>query len=246
MNIIISPAKKMNIQNDDITYESLPEFLDSTKTILATIKQLNYEHLKELWQCNDKIAELNYDRYLHMDLEKGLSPAILSYEGIQYKYMAPNSFSENEYEYIKKHLKILSGFYGILSPFHGVIPYRLEMQAKLQVGHSKNLYDFWKDNIYKALTKDSNIILNLASKEYSKAVEKYLKAGDTYVTCIFGTLKDGKIKVKATEAKMARGLMVRYLAANNIETLDGVKNFKDLGFKYSEDMSTEYEYIFLR
>ena len=208
---------------------------------------LLYDELKKLLACNDDIAELNYDRYKYMNLDKNLSPAILTYEGIQYKYMSPDSFSEEEFNYIKSHLKILSGFYGVLNPFDGVVPYRLEMQAKLKVENSKNLYEFWGDSLYKELRKESNVILNLASKEYSKCIEKYLSEDDVFITCIFGELKeDGKIKVKATEAKMARGLMVRYMASNNITDIEDIKKFADLSFKYSAEHSTDKEFVFIK
>ena len=181
-----------------------------------------------------------------MDFSKNLTPAILAYEGIQYKYMSPSIFSFQEYDYIEKNLRILSGFYGILSPLDGIVPYRLEMQAKLKNNDFKNLYDYWKDDIYNELTKEDNCILNLASKEYSKTVEKYLKDDDKYLSCIFGSLKDGKIKVKGTEDKMARGLMVNYLAKNNINDYEGIKNYSELGFSYSSKYSSEKEMVFLK
>lgn len=246
MNIIISPAKKMQVCNNDIVNEGMPCFIEKTNHIYNTLKALSYEELKKLLVCNDEIAELNFDRYCSMDLSKNLTPAILAYDGIQYKYMSPNSFSYDEFSYVQKHLKILSGFYGILKPFDGVVPYRLEMQAKLKFDGYKNLYDFWGESLYKELTKDSNLILNLASKEYSKAIEKYLTDTDVFITCIFGTLKDSKIKVKATEAKMARGLMVRYLAENNITDIEGIKGFSSLDFSFSEEHSTPNEFVFLK
>lgn len=246
INIIISPAKKMNICDDDLAPSSIPCFINKTTILYETLKSFTYEELKSLLACNDQIANLNYDRYLHMDLNKAFTPAILSYEGIQYKYMAPNSFSNDEFEYINKHLKILSGFYGVLKPFDGITPYRLEMQAKLKSNKFKDLYFFWGDNIYKEVSKDCDIILNLASKEYSKTIEKYLCPNDKYISCIFGSLQDSKIKVKATEAKMARGLMVRYLAKNNIHNIEDIKNFSDLSFKYSEKYSSENEFVFLK
>lgn len=245
-NIIISPAKKMNINNDDILSESISCFIDKTEYLYNNLKNFNYDDLKKLLACNDEIAELNYSRYKNMNLYKNLSPAILSYEGIQYKYMSPDSFSSSEFEYISNHLRILSGFYGILKPFDGVVPYRLEMQAKLAIGSSKNLYSFWGDSLYKELTKNTNTILNLASKEYSKTIEKYLTSSDTFITCIFGSVVNSKIKVKATEAKMARGLMVRYLAENNITDIEKVKNFNELGFSYSEEYSNNNEFVFLK
>lgn len=245
MKIIISPAKKMEICNDDILSESTPCFIEKTQILYEVLRNLSYEDLKLLLSCNDDIALLNFERYAHMNLKKNLTPAILSYNGIQYKYMAPNVFNNNEFDYLKRHLRILSGFYGILNPFDGVVPYRLEMQAKLKFDNYKNLYNFWGDSIYKELTKNDNIILNLASKEYSKTVEKYLTSKDLFITCIFGTLKDSKIKIKATEAKMARGLMVRYLAENQIENVEKIKNFSELNFSYSKEHSTEKEFVFL-
>lgn len=245
MKIIISPAKKMEICNDDILSESTPCFIEKTQILYEVLRNLSYEDLKLLLSCNDDIALLNFERYAHMNLKKNLTPAIISYNGIQYKYMAPNVFNNNEFDYLKRHLRILSGFYGILNPFDGVVPYRLEMQAKLKFDNYKNLYNFWGDSIYKELTKNDNIILNLASKEYSKTVEKYLTSKDLFITCIFGTLKDSKIKIKATEAKMARGLMVRYLAENQIENVEKIKNFSELNFSYSEEHSTEKEFVFL-
>lgn len=245
MKIIISPAKKMEICNDDILSESTPCFIEKTQILYEVLRNLSYEDLKLLLSCNDDIALLNFERYAHMNLKKNLTPAIISYNGIQYKYMAPNVFNNNEFDYLKKHLRILSGFYGILNPFDGVVPYRLEMQAKLKFDNYKNLYNFWGDSIYKELTKNDNIILNLASKEYSKTVEKYLTSKDLFITCIFGTLKDSKIKIKATEAKMARGLMVRYLAENQIENVEKIKNFSELNFSYSEEHSTEKNFVFL-
>ena len=245
MKIIISPAKKMEICNYDILSESTPCFIEKTQILYEVLRNLSYEDLKLLLSCNDDIALLNFERYAHMNLKKNLTPAILSYNGIQYKYMAPNVFNNNEFDYLKRHLRILSGFYGILNPFDGVVPYRLEMQAKLKFDNYKNLYNFWGDSIYKELTKNDNIILNLASKEYSKTVEKYLTSKDLFITCIFGTLKDSKIKIKATEAKMARGLMVRYLAENQIENVEKIKNFSELNFSYSKEHSTEKEFVFL-
>ena len=246
MKIIISPAKKMNIYNDDIDCKGTPRFIEKAKNLCDILRQYSYEDLKKLLVCNDELATLNYERYKNMDFSKNLTPAILAYEGIQYKYMSPSIFSFQEYDYIEKNLRILSGFYGILSPLDGIVPYRLEMQAKLKNNDFKNLYDYWKDDIYNELTKEDNCILNLASKEYSKVVEKYLKDNNKYISCIFGNLKDGKIKVKGTEAKMARGLMVKYLAENYINDYEGIKNYSELGFSYSSKYSSEKEMVFLK
>ncbi len=246
MKIIISPAKKMVENNDFLLSSSVPMFMMETACLLNQLKTLDYTQLKELLCCNDQIASLNYDRFKDMDLCHQLTPALLSYEGIQYQYMRPQVFTNEQWEYVNEHLYILSGFYGMLKPMDGITPYRLEMQAKLTINEQKGLYNFWNRKIYDAITKDASVILNLASKEYSKVIEKYLKENDTFVTCVFGELVNGKIKVKATEAKMARGEMVSYLAKNNILDLDGVKSFNEMGFSYCPERSTRKEFVFLK
>lgn len=247
MKIIISPAKKMDVNTDLFDCPSVPVFLEKTKVLMNYLKGLSYEEAKKLWACNDKIAAQNFDRYSNMDLEKQLTPAVISYEGIQYQYMSPAVLSEAGLSYIQDHLRILSGFYGILKPFDGVTPYRLEMQAKASVDGCKDLYEYWGSLLYEQLTADGDHrILNLASKEYSKSIEKYLKPEDEYITCIFGEKIDGKIVQKGTLAKMARGEMVRYLAEKNIHSFDGVKNFTGLGYNFSEEVSSNTEFIFLK
>ena len=247
MKIIISPAKKMNIDTDTFAPMGLPVFISRTKELMDYMKGLSYEEAKMLWSCNDKIAAQNFERYAQMDLERGLTPAILSYEGIQYQYMSPMVFSETALDYVQKNLRILSGFYGIVKPFDGVTPYRLEMQAKASIGGFKDLYEYWGDSLYQELTSDGeHLILNLASKEYSKCIEKYLGENDLFVTCVFGEEIDGKVVQKGTLAKMARGEMVRFLAENEIDSLEGVKNFHGLGYEFSEELSGEKEYIFIK
>ena len=246
MRIIISPAKKMNDNTDVFPCQELPAFLDKTQELLDYMQSLDYSQCKTIWKCNDKIAELNYRRFSKMDLEKSLTPAILSYEGIQYQYMAPQVFSERQWAYVKEHLRILSGLYGVLKPMDGVIPYRLEMQAKLRTGDAKDLYAFWSDRIYRELSKGEDFILNLASKEYSRAAEKYAGGETRFVTCIFGELLDGKVKVKGTMAKMARGEMVRWLSEKNITEPEKIKAFTGLSYGYDEGRSTENELVFLK
>ena len=129
MRIIISPAKKMKVNTDTVECGGLPVFIKDAEVILEWMRQLSYEQAKKLWACNDQIAGLNYERFAHMDLYRSLTPAILSYEGIAYQYMAPGVFEYGQFDYVQEHLRILSGFYGVLKPLDGVTPYRLEMQA---------------------------------------------------------------------------------------------------------------------
>ena len=164
MKIILSPAKKMNVDLDTMAPIGLPEFIDQAEEIHGWMKAQSHETLKKLWKCNDKIAEQNFERIEHMDLKNRLTPAVLSYEGIAYQYMAPAVFENEQYEYVQEHLRILSAFYGVLKPMDGVTPYRLEMQAKASVGGHKDLYDLWGRRLYTAVRDNSGIIINLASR----------------------------------------------------------------------------------
>jgi cytoplasmic iron level regulating protein YaaA (DUF328/UPF0246 family) len=172
MRIIISPAKKMNVDTDSLPWKDLPVFLPQTEALLRQLQNMDDISLKKLWNCNDRIASLNIQRLKDMDLRQHLTPAILAYEGLQYQYMAPTVFSEAEYTYIQEHLRILSGFYGLLRPFDGVTPYRLEMQAKLKNPNGNDLYHYWNNLLAETLFHESNYIINLASKEYSLCVSK--------------------------------------------------------------------------
>lgn len=244
MRIILAPAKKMKVNTDDISFGGFPVFLSETENILEYMTKLSDDELKSIWKCNDRIAQENITRIRNMNLKKNVGPAILAYEGIAYQYMAPIVFENDCFEYVEKNLRILSGFYGVLKPLDGVAPYRLEMQAKVQVGGSRNLYDFWGDKLYKEVRDDSGIIINLASKEYSKIIEKYLTKEDRYINIEFVEEHKGKLVTKGTYAKMARGEMVRFMAENNIENPENIKEFDRLGYHYRTDLSDENNYFF--
>lgn len=246
MKIILSPAKKMNVDINSFDVGDMPQYIEQTKEILMWLKDKTRAELKDLWKCNDKLTDLNMERIANMDLYSNLTPAVLSYEGLAFQYMVPVVFEDRHFEYVSRHLRILSAFYGVLKPMDGVIPYRLEMQAKASISGHKDLYELWGDRIYRAVRDDSGIIVNLASKEYSKCVEKFLTTDDTYITCVFGEEINGKVVTKGTYAKMARGEMVRYMAENQIEDVEAIKGFDRLHFCYKDDMSTETEYVFLR
>lgn len=246
IKIIISPAKKMICDPDSLECKGMPKFLNKTENIKNKMQSMTYSELKKLWGCNENIAKLNFERLEDMNLERNITPAILSYDGIRFKYMAPNVFDYTQLDYIQNHLVILSGFYGALRPFDGVVPYRLEMQAKLNIDNCKNLYEYWKDDIYKFIANDNDTIINLASNEYSKTISKYLSKENKMINCVFGDMIEGKIIEKGTKCKMARGEMVRFMAENLIETPEEIKKFNRLGYIYSKEHSTETEYIFLQ
>lgn len=243
MKIIISPAKKMNVDTDSLPIDSLPPFLPQTERLLSALQTMSPKELQSLWKCNDNLAQLNIERLKAMTLRQNLTPAILSYEGIQYRYIAPGVMSAGQLEYLREHLRILSGFYGLLRPFDGVTPYRLEMQAKLSVDGAKDLYAFWGDSLAKHLEGDW--VLNLASKEYSKAVTPYLPESSV-LTCVFGEWLNGKVIEKGTMCKMARGQMVRWLAENGIEKAEKIREFADLEYRFDTELSTENTFVFIK
>lgn len=282
LRIIISPAKKMNIDSDTFAAESLPVFLSEAEELKVYLQGMSFAEAKALWRCNDRLAELNFTRLKNMELCGGsLTPALIAYEGIQYQYLAPKTLEEAALSWLSGHLRIVSGFYGLLRPFDGVAPYRLEMQAEAKIGGCRNLYAFWGGKIYEALCGEADCgaenrrtktgaaaalgeaggcpadkdalppltILNLASKEYAKAVEPYLRPQDRWISCVFAERADGKLRQKATLAKMARGEMVRYLAETlgNTETalLPVLKKFGRLGFAFSEAESDDDMFVFI-
>ena len=246
MRIIIAPAKKMREDTDTLACAGLPVFLDRTERLRDWIRGLSYEEQKKLWACNDRIAGQNARRFEQMDLRKGLTPAILAYDGIQYTYMAPAVFEDGQFDYVQSHLRILSGFYGVVRPMDGVVPYRLEMQAKAAVDGYKNLYDFWGDALYREVMDDSRVLINLASREYAKCIEKFLQPEDRYITCVFGEPEGERIVQKGVYAKMARGEMVRFLAGIHAESPEQLKAFDWSGYRFEEARSSEAEYVFLR
>ena len=246
MRIIISPAKKMRVDTDSLPVRSLPVFLEETEILFQELRSKSPEELKKLWKCNDQIAALNVQRLQNMDLRRNLTPAVLAYEGIQYQYMAPNVFTAREFNYIQEHLRILSGFYGVLRPFDGVTPYRLEMQAKLKVCDAKDLYSYWNSKISEKIFAETNCVINLASKEYSVCVSKYLRPGICFITCVFGEEKEEKIVEKGTMCKMARGEMVRYMAEHQIQRPEDIRSFDRLGYVFDPERSDETTYVFIK
>lgn len=246
MRIIISPAKRMRTDTDTLPFRDYPVFLKEAEQLKEYLQCLTAEECRKLWNCNEKIAELNYRRVHEMDLRRALTPALIAYEGIQYQYMAPVVLEDGGWEYLQEHLRILSGFYGMLRPLDGVVPYRLEMQAPVCLGTAGNLYQFWGRKLSDNLSEGAGWVLNLASKEYSRSVISGLPRELPCITCVFGEEKDGKIIEKGTLVKMARGEMVRFLAERKIREPDGVRMFSRLNYQYREDLSDTRTYVFVR
>ena len=274
MITIISPAKNMRKSEDwkeliDEGELSCPRLYEKSNEVLAHMKEYITEEIRAIMKIKEELAQLNYCRFQRMkpisccknskdgkESPKftGKTPAIFAYDGIQYKSISPESISKDGIEFLNDHLRIISGLYGVLRPFDMIDEYRLEMQTKVKINDKANLYSFWDGSISGNIAEDlggEGVVLNLASKEYSKTVEKYFndkkaKSKIDLITCTFKVEKAGKLKVESTASKKARGYMVRYIAENKIDDIEGVKTFNIDGFTYSENESTEKEIVFVK
>ena len=257
MKIIISPAKKMEECSDMFEPGGFPVFLDRTKRLHERLCSMSEEELKELFKANDRITRENFERYQAMDLDRALTPALLSYVGIQYQYVAPHLFSHGQWEYVKNHLRILSGFYGILRPDDRVTPYRLEMQARLAVDGKKDLYDFWGSSLFEELTGKTEEETEPEGRKYAGDLKPGLQgiqqshravpdAGYPVCYLRLWRAEGRKSKDKGHGGQMARGEMVRFLAENNVTDVEAVKGFSVSGYGYSPEHSEENSFVFIK
>ena len=245
MQMIIAPAKKMRVATDDFEPTAQPEFLAEATTLLTQMQKMSLPEMQAIWQCSDQLARTAYATLQDTQLSGPLTPAIMAYVGIQYQTMAPELFTEPALAYVQKHLRILSGFYGVLRPFDGIVPYRLELQSKLSVNSAANLYSVWGRRLHDALDFTNGPVLNLASKEYSRAVAAYLRPGEQLIEIVFGRLEQGRVKMRATRAKQARGAMVRCMAENNVQDLVELRKFDDPQYRFAPQLSTDKQLVFL-
>lgn len=240
MITFISPAKGFNENTPEP--RQTPVFVDQARQIVNELKKLDKDQISSLMKIKNDLAQLNLARFSEFKYDKMGLYALLAYSGIQYKTMLPETFSQDQLEFLDRHLRIVSGLYGILRPSDSIYPYRLEMLTKLEVPvddvNHKNLYSFWGDKIASKLEEDSDgVIVNLASDEYSKTIKKHLSRDTVLVSCTFKVNKKDKLKVESTASKKARGLMVSYITKNKIDKYTELKNFCDDGYVYRDDLS---------
>lgn len=245
MKFIIAPAKKMVIAQDDFPVQSQPQFRDQAAALLKRMQQLSQTEMQALWQTSDRLTQEAYQQLQTSDVTRQQSPAIFSYVGIQYQYMAPDLLDDAGLAYIQQHLRILSGLYGILRPFDGIVPYRLEMQTRLVMPPYHHLYDFWGGRLYQALAAIPGPVINLASDEYAKTIRPYFQPNDTFIDVRFAHLVNGKLKTRATYAKIARGEMVRYAAMHQVSTVAELTRFDSPTYRFDPERSTETELVFV-
>ena len=254
MLIVISPAKTLDLQK---RYDNLPmtepRFLEKSKVIMEELSSYDVNSLEKLMKISNKLAVVNKERNDSWTPNiENAKQAILTFKGEVYRGMDAQSFTDAELFYANDHLRMLSGLYGSIRPFDGIKEYRLEMGTKIPVKGSKNLYEFWGKTIENSImeeirTHKNKVIINLASKEYFKAIEGVEKLEDIKViTPIFKERRGDEYKIITLKAKNARGLMTRYILQNEIEDIEKIKEFNLDGYEYNEEMSNESEFVFTR
>jgi uncharacterized protein len=252
MKLVLSPAKSLNFEGKlptSLTTASC--FLKESERLNKLLKKKSARSLSKLMSISNNLGQLNYERNQNWQLpftKDNARPAIYAFSGDVYRGLDAYTIPKEKLEKLQDTVRIISGLYGILKPMDLMQPYRLEMGTKFPVGKHKNLYEFWKKKITQALNeelKDNELLLNLASKEYFKAIDgKALKV--PVITASFKDFKNGEYKMIMTFAKLARGHMARYIIDTNANTIDDIKAFNYEGYGFSKAMSTNTELVFIR
>ena len=245
MKIIISPAKKMR-REEYVAPLHRPMFLKEAGELLSFLRSLSDSEMAKVWKVKGALLSSSLSSLSMLSLEDIGSPAIFSYDGIQYTYMSPSSFTDSMLEYAEKNLRIISGLYGLLRPLDGVETYRLEMESPISIPGYGDLYSYWGGKIASSLMEDDRLLVNLASAEYSKAVLPYLPSTVTVVTPVFLDWEKGRYVSKGVYAKMERGEMVRFLAETGAETVEEIMKFSSRGYEFSRFLSDSNTLCFVR
>lgn len=252
MKLVLSPAKSLDFESKLPTPKTTEScFLAESERINKLLKKESPKDLSKLMKISDNLAELNYERNQDWTLpftKENARPAVYAFNGDVYRGLDAYTIDTKKLDKVEDTVRIISGLYGILKPLDLIQPYRLEMGTKFPVGKNKNLYEFWRQKVTQSLNdelEDYELFLNLASNEYFKAIDtKALKV--PVINVNFKEFKNGKYKTIAIYAKLARGLMTRYIIDTDAKTLDDVKSFNLENYGFSEELSSEKELVFTR
>ncbi|AEW85101.1 hypothetical protein FCOL_01260 [Flavobacterium columnare ATCC 49512] len=252
MKIIISPAKSLDFEKKLPTDQfTQPSFLNKSEEIIKLLKQLTPNDLSNLMKISPALGELNWQRNQEFKIPftpKNARPAVYAFNGDVYQGLDAYSISEQKIDQLQNKLRILSGQYGLLKPLDLIQPYRLEMGTKLAIGNKKNLYEYWKETLTDSLNQElesNDVFINLASHEYFSVIN-FKKLKVPIISPEFKDYKNGQLKIISFFAKRARGLMVRYIIDNNIETVEDLKSFNYEGYSLDASLSTDTKLVFTR
>lgn len=251
MRIVLSPAKSLD-WTSPIPKRSytLPQYVPHAEKLIEVLKKYSVDEIGQLMDISPALSLLNTERYQQWktDHTKDTRPAIYAFDGDVYTGLDAYTMDKKSVDFAQKHLRILSGLYGILQPMDKIHPYRLEMGTSLPIGDKKNLYQYWGNTVVDTLNEemsDKDVLVNLASEEYFKVIPvKALKA--QLITPVFYDYKNGKYKIISFFAKKARGMMARYIIDNRIKKVSDIKGFDADGYSYNEPMSKGNTWIFTR
>ncbi len=253
MIVVLSPSKRLNYDPVEIASEGIPLFTNKAKQLIGILKKKSRSDIQSLMNINEDLSDLNYKRYRAFTKEytsENSKPAILAFTGDVYLGLEAKNFSSAEMEFAQNHIRILSGFYGLLKPLDSMQAYRLEMGTNLENRRGKNLYEFWGNEITKELNKElaqqeDPVLINLASKEYFASVNTK-KIKGTIINIHFKEYRNGQLKFLSFNAKKARGFMSKYIVNNSITQREGLKGFNYENYYFAEELSSDIDYTFVR
>ena len=252
MKILLSPAKSLDYKSDLPTLKTSEGcFLNEAQYLNNILKEKSPKELSELMNISSSLGELNYQRNNSWSLpfsQKNARQSIYAFSGDVYRGLDSYTVEEGKIDFMQNSVRIISGLYGLLKPLDLIQPYRLEMGTKMPVDDNKNLYEYWRQKITSQLNKelaDDEPVLNLASNEYFKAIDRKVVKTDIY-TANFKQLKNGGYKTIAIFSKKARGMMTRFIIDNNITDVNDLKSFNYDGYMFHESLSSKNEFIFTR
>ena len=249
MIVIISPSKKQDFNKTTYQTHTLPTRLEYSQQLIDILKRKSIQALIGLMSISQNLAELNQTRYQNFHTPFTLNnakQAILAFKGDVYSGIDTAHYNDDDFGFAQQQLRILSGLYGVLKPLDLIQPYRLEMGIKLNTSQGKDLYKFWGSRLSETLNQEEeNIVVNLASAEYFKGVDKkVLKAKILQID--FKENKEGQYKIIGIYAKKARGLMVDYMIKNRVTNPELLKQFNGSNYKFNNEFSTQLHWIFTR
>ncbi len=254
MLVLLSPAKSLDYETPAQTDQfTQPEFLDDAQELIDVLRDYSHEELRELMDISEKLADLNYDRYQEFSspfTPENAKQAILAFDGDVYRDFRFDDYSEEQFSFLQDHVRILSGLYGVLRPLDLMQPYRLEMGTKLETDRGENLYEFWGEKITNSINaaldhQGDDILLNLASNEYFRSVKKKKLAGRV-LNVKFKDLRGDTYRTISFYLKRLRGTMTDFMVRNQISDPEELKSFNEQGYYFSDERSTEDEFVFLR
>ena len=254
MLIVISPAKTLNFEPHTLTSESTqPRFLKDSRALIKCIRDYSPDDLSKLMKISEKLAVENHERFQSWKTpftESNAKQAVLTFRGDVYQGMDAENFKKRDFTFAQKHLRILSGLYGLLRPLDLIQAYRLEMGTRLENDRGKNLYEFWGDRLTKTLNNDlheskSKTLVNLASDEYYKSIDESAVEAEV-ITPNFKEFRKGKYQFISFNAKKARGLLSAYIIQNRLKKADDIKSFDVDGYEFNEELSKDNQWMFTR